>query len=141
MSFSAATLPHVTAGLNAAALVLLLIGFGLIRSNRRDLHRAFMLAAMGVSALFLAAYVVYHATAPIFEFRGTGAVRPLYYTLLVSHVVLAMAVTPMIGLTAWRAVTGRFDRHRALARWTLPIWLYVSVTGVIVYALLYHVYT
>lgn len=133
-------LPHVTAGLNAVALVLLLCGFALIRSGRRDLHRRFMLAAVGTSGLFLVAYIVYHATAPIFVFRGQGAVRPVYYTLLISHVVLAAAVTPMIAATLWRAVSGRIQPHRGLARWTLPIWLYVSATGVLVYALLYHVY-
>lgn len=133
-------LPHLTAGLNAVALVLLLCGFALVRSGRRDLHRRFMLAAVGTSGLFLVAYVIYHATAPIFVFRGEGAVRPVYYTLLISHVVLAAAVTPMIAMTLWRAVTGRFEPHRGLARWTLPIWLYVSLTGVVVYALLYHVY-
>ncbi|MBC7953191.1 MAG: DUF420 domain-containing protein [Rhodospirillaceae bacterium] len=133
-------LPHLTAGLNATALVLLLCGFALIKSGRRDLHRRVMLAAVGTSGLFLVAYMVYHATAPIFVFRGMGAVRPVYYTLLISHVVLAAAVTPMIALTVWRAVTGRFEPHRGLARWTLPIWLYVSATGIVVYALLYHVY-
>lgn len=138
---SAQILPHLTAGLNAATLALLLLGFALIRSGRRDLHRRAMLAAVTTSGLFLAAYVVYHASAPIFVFRGTGTVRPLYYTLLISHVVLAAAVTPMIGLTVWRAVSGRFEPHRGLARWTLPVWLYVSVSGIVVYALLYHVYT
>ncbi|MBC7905542.1 MAG: DUF420 domain-containing protein [Rhodospirillaceae bacterium] len=133
-------LPHLTATLNAIALVLLLCGFALIKSGRRHLHRNVMLAAVGTSGLFLLAYVIYHATAPIFEFRGTGAVRPVYYTLLISHVVLAAAVTPMIAVTVWRAVSGQFAPHRGLARWTLPIWLYVSATGIVVYALLYHVY-
>jgi len=137
---TATILPHVTAGLNAAALVLLLAGFALVRSGRRDLHRRVMLAAVATSALFLVAYLIYHATAPIFVFRGEGAVRPLYYALLISHVVLAALVTPMIGLTLWRAAHGRFATHRGLARWTLPVWLYVSVSGVVVYALLYHVY-
>jgi|AGTN01.3.fsa_nt_gi Predicted membrane protein len=137
---TAAVLPHVTASLNAVALVLLLIGFALVRGGRRDLHRKVMLAAVAASGLFLAVYLVYHATAPIFVFRGTGLARPVYYTLLVSHVVLAALVTPMIGLTVWRALNGRFEPHRGIARWTLPIWLYVSVTGVVVYALLYHVY-
>lgn len=133
-------LPHVTAGLNATTLVLLLLGFALIKSQHRALHRLVMLAAVAVSALFLIAYVTYHVTAPIFVFRGTGMVRPLYYALLVSHVVLATAVTPMIGVTVWRAVGGRFGPHRGLARWTLPIWLYVSASGIVVYALLYHIY-
>lgn len=137
---TAAVLPHVTAALNATALLLLLAGFALIRRGRRLPHRRIMLAAVATSGLFLVAYVIYHATAPIFVFRGQGAVRPVYYTLLVSHVVLAAAVTPMIGVTLWRALAGRFASHRGLARWTLPVWLYVSVSGIVVYAMLYHLY-
>lgn len=137
---TATTLPHVTASLNAVALSLLVAGFAMVRTGRRDLHRALMLAAVATSFLFLIAYLIYHFTAPIFVFRGEGWVRPAYYALLISHVVLAALVTPMIGLTLWRAMTGRFEVHRGLARWTLPIWLYVSATGIIVYLLLYHVY-
>lgn len=133
-------LPHVTAALNAAALVLLLTGFTLIKSGRRALHRRVMLAAVATSALFLVVYAIYHATAPIFEFRGQGAIRPVYYTLLVSHVVLAAVAAPMIAATLWRALAGRFEGHRGLARWTLPIWLYVSASGIVVYAMLYHLY-
>ncbi|MCR6632612.1 MAG: DUF420 domain-containing protein [Magnetospirillum sp.] len=135
----AAWLPHLTAGLNAVALVLMLGGFALVKSGRRDLHRRLMLAAVAASALFLVAYLAHHALNPIFVFRGTGIARPFYYTLLISHVALAALVTPMIGLTLWRALAGRFEPHRGLARWTLPVWVYVSVTGVMVYALLYHV--
>lgn len=137
---SALVLPHVTATLNALALLLLLAGFVLIRNGRKAAHRAAMLAAVAASGLFLVAYVIYHATAPIFVFRGQGAVRPVYYTLLVSHVVLAATVAPMIAVTLWRALSGRFDAHRGLARWTLPVWLYVSVSGIVVYLLLYHLY-
>lgn len=137
---TAAILPHVTVSLNAATLALLIAGFALVRSGRRAMHRRVMLAAVAVSALFLVVYVVYHLTAPIFVFRGAGWVRPAYYALLISHVVLAALVTPMIGLTVWRALAGRFEIHRALARWTLPVWLYVSASGIVVYALLYHVY-
>jgi putative membrane protein len=133
-------LPHLTAALNATAMVLLLIGFALIRSGRRRLHRSVMLAAVGTSGLFLLAYVAYHLTQPIFAFRGQGAIRPVYYTLLVSHVVLAAMVAPMIATTLWRALAGRFETHRGLARWTLPVWLYVSASGIIVYAMLYHLY-
>lgn len=137
---TATILPHVTASLNAVALALLLAGFALIRSGRRDTHRKVMLAAVGTSGLFLVFYLVYHFTAPIFVFRGEGAVRPVYYALLISHVVLAALVTPMIAVTLWRALKGRFEVHRGLARWTLPVWLYVSVTGIVVYAMLYHLY-
>lgn len=137
---AATILPHVTASLNALALVLLLAGFALVRSGRRAQHRVAMLSAVTVSALFLVAYVTYHLTAPIFVFQGQGWVRPAYYTLLISHVVLAAAVAPMIVVTVWRGLKGRIDIHRGLARWTLPVWIYVSASGVAVYALLYHVY-
>lgn len=132
-------LPHLTASLNGLALVLVMLGFVLIRSGRRDLHRVAMAGALIASALFLAAYIAHHVTTPIFVFRGTGWLRSAYYTLLVSHVVLAAITAPLIAITAWRALTRRFERHRRLARLTLPLWLYVSASGVAVYVLLYHV--
>jgi uncharacterized membrane protein YozB (DUF420 family) len=138
---TAAILPHVTAVLNASALACLLAGFACIRAGRRDLHRKAMLAAVGTSALFLAFYLLYHFTAPIFVFRGSGAVRPVYYALLISHVVLAALVAPFILVVLRRALAGRFQPHQRLARWTLPVWLYVSVSGIVVYAMLYHIYT
>lgn len=137
---TASTLPHVNAALNSVTIVLLLAGLVLIRTGRRDAHRAVMAAAIGVSALFLVSYLVYHFTAPIFVFPGEGWVVPVYYVMLVSHVILATIVTPMIVVTAWRGATGRLERHRPLARWTWPVWMYVAVTGVLIYALLYHVY-
>ena len=99
-----------------------------------------MISAMAVSAVFLVCYVIYHFTAPIFVFPGTGWTVSAYYTLLISHVILATIVAPMVATTAWRALNGSFHRHKAIARWTLPIWLYVTVTGVVIYAILYHVY-
>lgn len=137
---SATVLPHVNAALNALSTVLLVIAFAFIRSGNREAHRKVMLAAIVVSAVFLACYLYYHFTAPIFEFRGTGWTVPAYYVLLVTHVILATIVTPMIGVTAWRSLHGQFERHRKIARWTFPIWLYVTVTGVVIYAVLYHVY-
>lgn len=137
---AATVLPHLTAGLNALALALLVAGFALIRSGRKDLHRLAMLSAVGVSALFLAVYVVYHFSAPIFVFRGQGVVRPLYYALLISHVVLAAVVTPMVALTLARAVRGQTLAHRGLARLTWPVWVYVSLSGLVVYVMLYHLY-
>jgi uncharacterized membrane protein YozB (DUF420 family) len=134
-------LPHITALLNATALVLLLCGFACIRAGRRDLHRAFMLAAVTASALFLVCYGLHHLITPLFVFRGVGAVRPLYFALLVSHVILAVLVTPAVALVVVRAWGGRFKQHRAVARLTLPVWLYVSVTGIIVYVMLYHLYS
>lgn len=137
---AATVLPHVNAILNALSTILLLVGFTSIRAGNRDLHRKFMIAAMTVSAVFLACYLAYHFTAPIFVFPGTGWTIPAYYGLLISHVILALAVVPMVAVTAWRALHGAFDRHKAIARWTLPVWLYVTVTGVVIYAILYHVY-
>jgi putative membrane protein len=132
-------LPHITASLNAVALCFLVAGLVLIRTGRRDLHKRAMLGAVVTSALFLAVYVVYHFAAPIFVFRGTGLIRPVYYVLLISHVILAALVTPMIVLTLVRALRGDFFRHKKIARWTLPIWLYVSVTGIVVYVMLYRI--
>jgi len=130
-------LPAVNATLNAIAAVLLVIGYVLIRSGRRELHRKVMLAAFTTSAVFLASYLVYHAQVGSVRFTRQGLVRPLYFTVLITHVVLAAAVLPLALITLSRGLKARFDRHRAIARWTLPIWLYVSVTGVLVYVLLY----
>lgn len=135
---SATVLPHVTATLNAVTIGFLLLGLFFIHRGNRSAHCAAMVGAMIASALFLAAYLVYHVTAPISVFRGQGWIRPVYYTIMVSHILLAMAVTPLALLTFVRGWRGRFDRHRPLARWTLPLWLYVSVTGIVVYVMLYH---
>ncbi|RMF20219.1 MAG: DUF420 domain-containing protein [Deltaproteobacteria bacterium] len=131
-------LPTVNALLNATATVLLVLGFRLIRSGRRSAHRRAMLASVAVSALFLVSYLVYHWQAGATRFTGTGAIRSLYFTVLISHTVLAAAVPFLVGATLWAAWRGDFARHRRRARWTLPIWLYVSVTGVAVYLMLYH---
>lgn len=137
---TASTLPHLNAALNAATTVLLIVGVVAARAGRADIHRPVMVAALGTSALFLTSYVIYHVTAPTFTFPGQGWTRPAYFTLLFSHVVLAVVVTPMILLTAWRGMRGQLETHRPLARWTVPLWLYVSVTGVLVYLVLYQVY-
>ena len=135
--FSIASLPLVNATLNGIATVLLVVGYLCIRRGRRDAHRRAMLAAFATSVLFLISYVTYHAQAGSRPFTGHGPVRTLYFTILISHIVLA-ALTPLLaGLTLWRGLQGRFDRHVRLARWTLPIWLYVSVTGIAVYWMLY----
>jgi putative membrane protein len=137
-------LPHVTASLNALAGALALVGFALIKSGNRLAHKAVMTAAVVVSALFLATYLLHHFLHPLFQFRGEGAARTIYFTLLFTHVVLAVVVTPMIVLTYVRGrralASGETAKHRALARWTFPIWVYVSVSGIVVYWLLYHVY-
>ncbi len=145
-----AILPHLTAVLNALAGVLLVIGYTMIRTKRRTHHMKVMTAAVIASALFLVSYVLNHITAPVYVFHGQGIVRPIYFAMLTSHVILAIAVTPMVAITFIRARRARsispelapafFARHRALARWTFPIWLYVSVTGIVVYLMVYHIY-
>jgi uncharacterized membrane protein YozB (DUF420 family) len=132
-----ADLPAVNATLNAIAAILLVIGYRLIRLGRREQHRRVMLAAFATSALFLVSYVVYHANAGSRPFAGQGAIRVVYFTILISHVVLAAAILPMALVTLNYALRERFERHVPIARWTLPVWLYVSVTGVVVYLMLY----
>jgi putative membrane protein len=133
-------LPALNAFLNGSSAVLLGAGFVWIRRRNVAAHRACMLSAFGASTLFLVSYVVYHARAGSVPFAGQGLVRPVYFALLLSHIVLAAAIVPLALTTIHRAWTERFDRHRRLARWTLPIWLYVSVTGVVIYVMLYHLY-
>ena len=130
-------LPLLNASLNATSAVLLTTGYVFIRRGQRERHRACMLAALVMSVLFLTSYVVYHAQVGSVPFQGQGPVRSLYFAVLISHVVLAVAIVPLVVTTASRALTARFDRHRQIARWTLPLWLYVSVTGVVVYLMLY----
>ena len=130
-------LPAVNASLNALSGLLLLVGYALIKSGRRDQHRAVMIAAFTSSALFLICYLVYHAQVGSVPFTRQGFVRPLYFTILLTHVVLAVVVLPMILLTMTRGLKGRFREHKKIARWTFPVWMYVLVTGVLVYVLLY----
>ena len=130
-------LATVNAGLNALAAGLLVAGYRFIRKGRVQAHRLCMLAACGTSTVFLVSYVVYHVGVGSVPFTGSGTWRTLYFTILVSHIVLATVVLPLAVLTLVPALQGKFDRHRMLARWTLPIWLYVSVTGVAVYVMLY----
>ena len=130
-------LPALNATLNGISGVLLAIGYVLIRQRRKRAHRAAMLAAFVTSALFLVSYTIYHAQAGSRPFRGEGPIRTVYFTILISHVVLAAAVLPLAIVTLVRALRGRFDAHARIARRTLPIWLYVSVTGVLVYLMLY----
>ena len=130
-------LPAVNASLNALAGVLLLIGYVLIRSGRREQHRRVMIAAFITSAVFLVCYLVYHAQVGSVRFTRQGFVRYVYFTVLITHVVLAAAVLPLALVTLSKGLNERYRQHRAVARWTLPIWLYVSVTGVLVYVLLY----
>lgn len=140
MNISVSDLPALNASLNALAACLLALGYWFIRRGQRRAHRASMVAAFVTSALFLVSYVIYHANAGSRPFPGTGPIRAIYFAILISHVVLAAAILPLALVTLWRALTERFDRHRRIARYTLPLWLYVSATGVIIYAMLYHLY-
>ena len=136
-----AGLPAVNATLNATSAVLLTVGYAFIRQNRRTAHAACMITATIVSVLFLVSYVTYHAHVGSKHFEGHGAVRSVYIAILVSHTILAMVTAVvLVPVTLVRAVRQRFDRHKVIARWTLPIWLYVSVTGVVIYFMLYHWY-
>ena len=129
--------PAVNASLNATSGVLLIIGYLLMRARRIAWHRRFMIAACLTSLAFLICYVVYHAQVGSVRFTRQGFVRPLYFTILVTHVTMAAVVLPMAIVTLTRGLKGRYPQHRRLARWTFPIWMYVSVTGVLVYVLLY----
>jgi uncharacterized membrane protein YozB (DUF420 family) len=135
-------LPTLNAILNATSGILITIGFVLIRRKRIAAHRACMIGAVTSSTLFLISYLVYHVgfKAGVTRFIGTGWVRPVYFGILISHTILAVTVVPFVVVTLTRALRGRFILHRRVARWTFPMWLYVSVTGVIVYLMLYHLY-
>jgi uncharacterized membrane protein YozB (DUF420 family) len=130
-------LPAVNATLNALSGILLLTGYVLIRQRRIETHRKVMISAFITSSLFLVCYVIYHAQVGSVRFTRQGLVRPLYFTILITHVTLAAVVLPLALVTLSRGLKARYARHRTIARWTLPIWLYVSVTGVLVYVLLY----
>lgn len=133
--------PALNASLNAICTILLVTGYSFIRRGKILAHKACMASAVVCSAVFLGSYVYFHLHAGVIRFGGRGWIRPVYLTLLVSHTILAIVIVPLILVTLVRALRQRFDRHRAIARWTLPMWLYVSVTGVVIYWLLYRVYT
>ncbi len=131
-------LPHWNAFLNGTSAVLLMAGFICIRRKNVRMHRRLMLAGLAASVLFLISYLVYHAQVGSVRFQGQGWIRPLYFAVLLSHTLLAAPVVPLALITVWQALAGKFERHRRIARWTLPIWVYVSITGVAVYLMLYH---
>jgi uncharacterized membrane protein YozB (DUF420 family) len=137
MRLEVASLPHLNALVNALVVVLLLRGFWHIRHGRRDRHRQSMLGAFAGSVVFLVSYLTYHYTVGSVRFPGTGSVRTIYLAILLTHTVLAAAVPVLAIATLTLALRGRFETHRRLARWTLPIWLYVSATGIVVYWMLY----
>ena len=130
--------PAIDATLNGASAVLITVGVALIRRGRQRAHRACMIAAVVTSSLFLCFYLYYHAHVGTTRFLAHGWIRPVYFSVLLTHTILAAMIVPLVILTLSRALRGRFDRHRSIARWTYPAWLYVSVTGVVIYTLLYH---
>lgn len=135
-----ASFPALNATLNGSSAVLLLTGRWFIVRGRMAIHRAFMIAALITSSVFLGCYLYYHYHVGSVHFQGTGWSRPVYFTILISHTILAAAIVPMIIITLSRALRQRYDRHRVIARWTFPLWLYVSITGVVVYLMLYRIY-
>ncbi len=133
-------LPAVNAILNGTAAVLIVAGIYLVKSGRQRAHRVVMISAVVASSLFLVSYLTYHAHIGSKHFPGRGLARNIYFAILLTHTVLAAVVVPMVLVTLSRGLKGRFDRHRPIARWTYPVWLYVSVTGVVIYVMLYHLY-
>ncbi|HYT08326.1 MAG TPA: DUF420 domain-containing protein [Rugosimonospora sp.] len=131
----------LNASLNGLSAILLAGGYAAIRAGKRDVHKAFMVSAFAVSTVFFVSYVVYHIrVGHVVLFQGQGWIRPVYFTLLTSHTILAIVIVPLILITLRRAWLERFDKHKLIARWTLPLWFYVSVTGVIVYLMVYQIY-
>ena len=133
-------LPHLNATLNTTSALFLIVGYRFIRAGFIRAHRNCQVAALVTSTLFLISYLTYHYYHGDTRFLGQGIVRPIYFAILITHVILAIVIVPLVLITVYRAARGDFIRHRKIARWTLPLWLYVSVTGVIVYLMLYRIY-
>jgi uncharacterized membrane protein YozB (DUF420 family) len=140
LDFTVEQLPAVNATLNALAAVLLVVGWTLIKTGREQAHKFAMLSAFAVSSVFLTCYLVYHFQVGSVKFQGPANVRTVYFAILISHVALAATVPVLAGMTIYLGLADRRVKHRRLARWTFPIWLYVSITGVIIYLMLYHLY-
>ena len=138
--FDIQDLTHVNATLNAISVCFLLAGYNFIRSGERERHRFCMLAAVAVSALFLVSYVTYKANSGFAKFGGEGWIRPVYFSILAAHVIGAALLVPMVPWTLFRALKGEFDRHRKLARFTWPLWVYVGISGVVIYVMAVHLY-
>ena len=134
-------LPHFQAILNTTAALFLGAGYTFIRSKNRNAHRLCMIAALVISTVFMVSYLTYHAKVGYMPFAGQGMIRPFYFTMLASHVILAAVIVPMVLITVVYAIKGNFDKHPRIARWTLPLWFYVSVSGVLIYVLGFHIYT
>jgi uncharacterized membrane protein YozB (DUF420 family) len=135
-----ADLPHFNAAFNGISVAFLAAGYAFIRRGDRSRHKACMIGALAASAAFLVTYLIYHYNAGLARFGGVGIIRPIYFALLITHVVAAVAITPLVPVTVARALAGRFDRHRRIARWTWPLWMFVGISGVAVYAMAVHLF-
>jgi putative membrane protein len=133
-------LPHLNAAFNGVTIVFLAAGLAFVLSGQRQHHRACMIGALVASTAFLVTYLIYHFNAGLARFGGEGVVRQLYFSLLIAHVAVAVAIVPLVPITVYRAATGSFDRHKRVARWTWPLWMFVAVSGVVVYLLAVHVF-
>ena len=133
-------LPHVNAALNGATILFLAAGLYFILQGRPDRHRACMIGALVVSGAFLVSYLIYHFNSGLAQFGGTGVIRPIYFAILIAHILIAVVITPLVPITVFRALSGRFERHKRIARWTWPLWMYVALSGVIVYVMAVHLY-
>jgi putative membrane protein len=133
-------LPHVLALINVTSIIILAVGYWFIQNGNKSAHRAMMISALTAAALFLVIYVIYHANQGLARFGGTGFVRTLYFAILISHIVLAAVIAVIVPITAVRAFKNLFEQHKKLARWTLPLWLFVSASGIFVYAMAVHAY-
>lgn len=140
MNIEIADLPHVNAAFNALSIVFLAAGLAFIRAGDRARHRACMIAALAASAGFLVSYLIYHFNSGLAKFGGEGIIRPIYFSILIAHVLIAVVITALVPITVWRALSGRFEQHRRLARWTWPLWMYVAVSGVVVYVMAVHLF-
>ncbi|TVR95616.1 MAG: DUF420 domain-containing protein [Rhodospirillales bacterium] len=133
-------LPHFNATFNAISIAFLIGGLYFILNGMQERHKLCMVGALVASAAFLVTYLIYHFNAGLAQFGGEGIIRPIYFTILIIHVIGAIVITPLVPITVWRAWRGRFDRHRAIARWTWPLWMFVAVTGVVVYVMTIHLF-
>jgi len=133
-------LTHVNATLNAISVVFLILAYRYIRAGNKEKHKLCMLIAVGVSALFLVGYVIYKANSGFAKFGGEGLIRPIYFSILVIHVIGAILLVPLVPYTLYRALTGAFDKHKKIARWTWPLWTFVGISGVVVYVMAVHLY-
>ncbi len=133
-------LPPVQASLNVTAATFMSVGYYFIRNGNRSAHKVCMISALAVSTLFFVLYLYYHSVVGNIPFAGQGMIRPIYFSILITHVILAAAIVPLVITTVSFAIRGKFEKHRKVARWTLPIWLYVSVTGVLIYLLAFQIY-